>query len=397
MFEFDAVENIWSDRRIIEAGCPSNICAVWPGFIRPIGITSITRVGAVATVTTTNPHGLKTGDTVTIFGTTDALYNITATITVLTLPTTFTYTVAGTPATPATATNSQTTSQLVDPCKSWVVNEHVGKIVTFTSTAYTATGGLQPNYYHRVIASNTATTLSFVAGTAPIANTTTYMITDVRANGGVVSGLITTGGTSTVTMSALNLQPNIYAGLKAVIMDGANWAEVSVTTNAATTVSFTPAIGFTPASNASTITILGVPSTGGGVGLNFLYNTNQLQRGRYMFGLRGAATNYMYLYDCTSNTWDVLNQTPNAETFAGGTSIAYDGNDRIYIQRDATGRVFYYDVTDNNLYSYNTLPYAQGSAVIGNKMSIVATEDNVKFLYTPRHGATEFWRSLLWI
>jgi hypothetical protein len=396
MFEFDAVENIWSDRRVIEVGCPSNICAVWPGFNRPIGITSITLASTLATVTTTNPHGLVTGDSVTIFGTTLAAYNITATITVLT-STTFTYTMASGSASPAVAANSQSTTQLVDPCKNWVVNEHVGKIITYTTSAYTATGGLQSNYNHRVIASNTATTITFVAGTAPVANTTTYMITDVRANGGVVSGIITSSSTTVATISSLNMPLNIYAGLRAVIMDGGNWAEVAVTTNTATTISFTPAIGFTPTANASSMTILGVAPTGAGVGLNFLYNTTQLQRGRYMFGLRGAATNYMYLYDCAANTWDILTQTPNAETFAAGTMIAYDGNDRVYIQRDSTGRVLYYDIIDNNLYSYNVIPYVQGGGQLGNKMSILAGEDNVKFLYMPRHNATEFWRSLLWI
>ena len=359
LFEFDAVENIWSDRRVFEVGCPSNICAVWPGFNRPIGITTITQSGTAATVTTTNPHGLKTGDTVTIFGTTSAAYNISASVSA-TNTNTFIYQMAVSGTSTAVALSTQSTSQLVDPCKNWVVNEHAGKIITYTTSAYTATGGLQSNYYHRVIASNTATTISFVAGTAPVANTTTYMITDVRANGGVIAGQVTASTTTSVTMSALNMQPNIYAGLRAVVMDGGSWAEVSIATNTATTVNFTAAIT-APTVNASTMTILGVAATGAGVGLNFLYNTTQLQRGRYMYGLRGAATNYMYLYDCTANTWDILTPTPNAETFAAGTMIAYDGNDRVYIQRDSTGRVLYYDITDNNLYSYNVIPKVQCS------------------------------------
>ncbi len=64
-------------------------------------ITSITRSSTTATVTTTTPHGLNTGMSVTISGATETEYNITAVITVGST-TTFTYTVAGTPTSPAT-------------------------------------------------------------------------------------------------------------------------------------------------------------------------------------------------------------------------------------------------------------------------------------------------------
>lgn len=67
-------------------------------------IASITRVGAVATVTTTGSHGLATNDKVYISGAAETEYNsISATVTV-TGATTFTYAVTGTPATPATGT-----------------------------------------------------------------------------------------------------------------------------------------------------------------------------------------------------------------------------------------------------------------------------------------------------
>lgn len=66
-------------------------------------ISSITRSGTTATVTTTAAHGLATGDYVAIAGANQADYNITASITVLTT-TTFTYTVANSPTTPATGT-----------------------------------------------------------------------------------------------------------------------------------------------------------------------------------------------------------------------------------------------------------------------------------------------------
>lgn len=69
----------------------------------PVAISSLTRSGGTATVTTTAAHGLSTGDVVTIAGAGQAEYNITATVTV-TSSTTFTYAVTGTPASPATGT-----------------------------------------------------------------------------------------------------------------------------------------------------------------------------------------------------------------------------------------------------------------------------------------------------
>lgn len=74
---------------------------------RPPGlsITSITRSSTTATVTTAAAHGLSTGAKVTIAGAEQADYNISATITVVDT-TTFTYTVANSPTTPATGTLS---------------------------------------------------------------------------------------------------------------------------------------------------------------------------------------------------------------------------------------------------------------------------------------------------
>ena len=70
----------------------------YPGMIP---VTSITRSGTTATVTSTTTHGLVTGDTVIMSGATETDYNIEATVTV-TSTTTFTYEVANSPTTPAT-------------------------------------------------------------------------------------------------------------------------------------------------------------------------------------------------------------------------------------------------------------------------------------------------------
>jgi len=71
------------------------------------GISSITHVGAVATLTTSAPHGLVDGNQVTIAGASPAAYNGTYVIDV-TGTTTFTYTMASTPSTDATTVGTYT-------------------------------------------------------------------------------------------------------------------------------------------------------------------------------------------------------------------------------------------------------------------------------------------------
>ena len=66
-------------------------------------ITGITRTSQTATATTSGAHGLTSGDTVLIDGAVETQYNGTFEVTVLST-TTFTYTVSGSPSTPATGT-----------------------------------------------------------------------------------------------------------------------------------------------------------------------------------------------------------------------------------------------------------------------------------------------------
>jgi len=268
-------------------------------------------------------------------------------------------------------------------------------MLSYTNTAFTATGGFQQNILHRYILSNTATTITFVSGTAPTAGTTAYWITDLRNNGGMYADRITTGSTTTViNLSTSGQTTNAYAGRRCVIVDNSNWAEAAIGSNTTNSITVNAALAFTP-SNQAVITVLKNGPTGAGCYLEYLYNTSVRQRGRYMFGLRGAATNHFWLYDITTNTWEILGQVPNAETFTTGTMTAYDGDDRVYFHRDQTGRVYYYDFVDNNIYNAGTVPYGMSTATLGNRMAIVKTEDNLKYLYLPRHSGQEFWRLLL--
>lgn len=68
-----------------------------------VTVSSITRSGTTATVTTSAAHGLTTNDYVRIAGAVQTAYNGQFQVTVSTT-TVFTYTVSGSPATPATGT-----------------------------------------------------------------------------------------------------------------------------------------------------------------------------------------------------------------------------------------------------------------------------------------------------
>lgn len=89
-------------------------------------ISTITYVGTTATLTTASAHGLITGNRVTISGASPSEYNGTYVITV-TGATTFTYTMASTPATNATTVGTYTTIGITGVDSSKFVNVNLFK------------------------------------------------------------------------------------------------------------------------------------------------------------------------------------------------------------------------------------------------------------------------------
>lgn len=89
-------------------------------------ISTITHVGAVATLTTSTAHGLVTGNQVTVTGASPSEYNGTFKITV-TGSTTFTYTMASTPATNATVVGTYTPLGIAGVDSSTLINVNAYK------------------------------------------------------------------------------------------------------------------------------------------------------------------------------------------------------------------------------------------------------------------------------
>ena len=86
------------------SGNASKVDAYYPALrAQPLTVSSLTRVSATATCTTSAAHGLVTGDWVTITGAAQTDYNLTTQVTV-TSTTQFYYAVLNSPTTPATGT-----------------------------------------------------------------------------------------------------------------------------------------------------------------------------------------------------------------------------------------------------------------------------------------------------
>lgn len=121
------------------------------------------------------------------------------------------------------------------------------------------------------------------------------------------------------------------------------------------------------------------------------------QNGRYIFSFRGNVTNILDIYDIAGNTW--ISNVPYGgqfETFTSGSSNCdYKGN--IYIQKEATGRIFKFSVKDWSLQAFNTSPAVQGSATVGNKMCIISVKDGdeLSWLYSIVSSQFTFMRVLI--
>lgn len=125
------------------------------------------------------------------------------------------------------------------------------------------------------------------------------------------------------------------------------------------------------------------------------------QNGRYIYSFRGGATSTLDVYDIAGNTWiSGVAYGYQQETFTTGSS-AVDMDGVIYITKEATGRIFAFDINKNLLepYATNTMQAALGgTAVEGDKVAIVPYIDGatkINFLYQLRHSGGDFTRMLM--
>jgi hypothetical protein len=171
-------------------------------------VSSITRSSSTATVTTATAHGYATGDSVVISGAVESDYNGTYSIT-STGTTTFTYTVANTPSTPATGTIicrrhhalciGATTFRYGDPgtgataaAGSGRISVDFGSVQTAATIVSTKTSGTDSNLEPvRLLGSHASNTLTVNGGLVGVATTTpteTATLATINVTGGTLNG-----------------------------------------------------------------------------------------------------------------------------------------------------------------------------------------------------------------
>jgi hypothetical protein len=135
--------------------------------------------------------------------------------------------------------------------------------------------------------------------------------------------------------------------------------------------------------------------------LNGLYATHYgailKQNGRYIYSFRGGASNALDVYDIAGNTW-ISNVVygQQMETFTTGTcSVDLDG--LIYIQKEATGRIYRFDVGKHSLEPFTLNPIPQGAVLGGHKMfmSTLLDGSRINYLFTLSHTRPELIRWLV--
>ena len=261
------------------------------------------------------------------------------------------------------------------------------------------------------ILSNTATTLTLATALSATTDATTvYEILDCYG--------VATGGSTTAIIDYTQNWPYAYfAGHRARMLAGqvpgtANPAEQAVVAagqNSQTQMSaFGTSFGFTIGATAGADVYAIYPITPRGTGLHLdrLYDpSTSNMKARFMYSFRGGAATELNRYDIPYGVWETITQFPNMETLTTGSMYSYDGVDRIYFTKEATGRINYYDIVTNLVMPSATVPYGMGTAVIGNRMEIIEyadptassyPKDHLRYLYVMRHTGNEMWRVLLW-
>lgn len=147
----------------------------------------------------------------------------------------------------------------------------------------------------------------------------------------------------------------------------------------------------------SVFSIVSIRDRQNGTGLIWVASGSNLVAGKYLYSWRAGGMNMIERYNISTNQWE--NVQPSAghksENMGTGSMYVYDGGSRIYFTKDTHGIIDYLNVEDSGLNCYGTVPSGMGSAINGNRMAILTTSENIKYLYVMRHSDTVLWRSII--
>lgn len=246
-------------------------------------------------------------------------------------------------------------STLTNGAKAWTVNQWTNYQVRIT--AGTGIGQV------RTIASNTATVLTVSSAWATVPDATSQY--EITANEDYLYLL----GNNAVTMYRYSISANTWTVMApTVARAGAPVAGMSAS-----------AIGVT--------------------GDAIWADENAILNGRYIYSLRGGGTGTIDRFDIAGGTagagaWVAVTQI-TGETFASGSSV-FPMGEFLYIKKDATHRFFKYSVVDNCIRPFSTNTYADGAALLGNKLWVKNLPGtDIKWLYSLRNSGTELHRVMI--
>lgn len=252
-------------------------------------------------------------------------------------------------------------STLTDGAKTWPVNGWANSQVRIISG--TGLGQI------RTIASNTATVLTTSAAWTTVPDATS--VYRIEGND-----------------DYLYLMGNAAVAMYRYSVSGNSW----------TTLAPGAARAGAPGAGFSASWVDGVTNTAWTDGTYGAHYTTTLirQNGRYIYSLRGGGSNVMDVYDIAANTWiSGIAYGGQMETFTTGSSNV-DVGGMIYIQKDATGRIYRFDVAKNAIYPFAANPVPQGAALVGQKMFITSVYEGstlaIRYLYTLGNTRSELTR-----
>jgi hypothetical protein len=191
-----------------------------------------------------------------------------------------------------------------------------------------------------------------------VSGTGAGQIRTIASNTGIVITVGTAWTTQPDATSVYSIEGNddflYYMGNNAVAL-----FRYSITSNTWSTLSPVAARAAAPAAGMSGHWIYGETNTD--------WNTeNAIINGKRIYSFRGGAGAILDYYDIAANTWvSGLTYSPAVEVFGAGTKYTYL-NDKIYIQKDATNRWFEFDIADQNMMGWTTMPVVQGAAIVGD-------------------------------
>lgn len=297
------------------------------------------------------------------------------------------------------ATNAWTTKSVTNLPGAWGTT---GQLVSTESLAGTFETGTSTG-------SNTTTTLNNTGKSWPVNAYTNYQ---VRITGGTGIGQIRTIASNTATALTVSAAWTVTPDATSVyavegnddffyLLGNASTAlyKFVVSTNTWSTIIPGSARGGAAGAGVTANWVNAVQDTdwGGATG-NLLTTGVYKQNGRYIYSFRGGAANSLDIYDIAANTWvSAVDYGGRGETFTTGScSTDFGGN--IYIAKEATGRLFRFDVAKNTLDGLTTNLHPQSTATDGGKLLVIPYVDGstkLPYLYVLQHTRVEMLRMML--